>query len=46
MDQNDIDIRYMRMALAEAGKAFAEDEVPIGAVVVCGDTVEIGRAHV
>lgn len=44
MDQNDIDIRYMRMALAEAGKAFAEDEVPIGAVVVCGDTV-VGRGH-
>ena len=32
------------MALAEAGKAFAEDEVPIGAVVVCGDTV-VGRGH-
>ena len=44
MDQNDIVIRYMRMALAEAGKAFAEDEVPIGAVVVCGDTV-VGRGH-
>ena len=27
--------KYMRMALAEAQKALAEDEVPIGAVVVC-----------
>ena len=35
---------YMREALREARAAAAEDEVPIGAVVVCGDSV-IARAH-
>ena len=30
---------YMRMALAEARKAAAAGEIPVGAVVVCGDTV-------
>lgn len=44
MNQNDIDIRYMKMALAEAEKALAADEVPIGAVVVCGDRI-VGRGH-
>ena len=34
----------MRMALAEAQKALAEGEIPIGAVVVCRDRV-IARAH-
>jgi tRNA(adenine34) deaminase len=34
----------MRLALAEADAACAEDEVPIGAVVVFGDTV-VGRGH-
>lgn len=34
----------MRLALNEARKAFDEQEVPIGAVVVSGDTV-IGRGH-
>lgn len=34
----------MRQALAEAELAFAEDEVPVGAVVVCGDRI-IGRGH-
>lgn len=29
------DIRYMRLALAEAEKAGEEGEIPIGAVVVC-----------
>lgn len=32
------------MALAEAHQALAADEVPIGAVVVCGDRV-VGRGH-
>ena len=36
--------KYMRIALAEARDAELEDEVPIGAVVVCGDKV-IARAH-
>ena len=31
----DIDIKYMRMALDEAHKALERDEVPIGAVIVC-----------
>ena len=35
---------YMRMALAEASKAAARDEVPVGAVIVTGTTV-IARAH-
>lgn len=38
------DEKFMRMALLEARKALANDEVPIGAVVVCGDAV-IGRGH-
>ena len=35
---------YMREALREARAAAAEDEVPIGAVVVSGDRI-IGRGH-
>ena len=35
---------YMRMALAEAARAAARDEVPVGAVIVAGTTV-IARAH-
>ena len=35
---------FMRMALAEAEAAFAEDEVPIGAVIVREDRV-IAAAH-
>lgn len=38
------DINYMKQALAEARKAFAEDEVPIGAIIVCNDRI-IARAH-
>ncbi|MDD3108867.1 MAG: nucleoside deaminase, partial [Alistipes sp.] len=34
----------MRQALAEAAKAEAQGEVPIGAVVVCGDRI-VGRGH-
>ena len=33
------DCFYMKMALAEAQKAFDEDEIPIGAVIVCHDRV-------
>ena len=36
--------RYMAEALAEAQKAEAIEEVPVGAVVVCGDEI-IGRGH-
>ena len=38
------DIRYMQMALDEARRAYAEGEVPVGAVVVCKGRV-IARAH-
>ena len=34
----------MKAALAEANKAFEKQEVPVGAVVVCNDTI-IARAH-
>ena len=38
------DERYMRMALDEAHRALARDEVPIGAVIVGGGRV-VGRGH-
>ena len=38
------DEKYMRMAIAEAERALAKREVPIGAVVVAGDRI-IGRGH-
>ena len=41
---NDTDNFYMRQALAEAGEAYRQGEVPIGAVVVCRDKV-IARSH-
>lgn len=38
------DERYMKDALREAGMAAAEDEVPIGAVIVCRGRI-IGKGH-
>lgn len=38
------DEEYMRKALAEAEQAYADGEIPIGAVVVCKDRI-ISRAH-
>ena len=38
------DIEYMKQALVEAQKAYDEDEVPIGAVIVCKGRI-IARAH-
>ena len=35
---------FMKQALAEACVASEEDEVPVGAVIVCGDRI-IARAH-
>jgi tRNA(adenine34) deaminase len=35
---------FMREALKEAQKAFDADEVPVGAVVVCGNKI-IARSH-
>lgn len=43
-EAKNLDERYMREAVREAEKAFAEDEVPVGAVVVHESRV-IGRAH-
>lgn len=44
MEQSDLDIKYMKMALAEATKAFDADEVPIGCVIICNNTL-IARGH-
>ena len=41
MEENE---KYMREALREAGFAAAEDEVPIGAVIVCRGRI-IGKGH-
>ena len=38
------DEKYMKLALREARKALAKDEVPIGAVVVCKGEI-VGRGH-
>lgn len=38
------DIHYMKLALTEAQKALAEDEIPIGAVVVCKNRI-VGRGY-
>ncbi len=38
------DIHFMRQALIEAQKAYAEEEIPVGAVVVMNNTI-IGRGH-
>lgn len=35
---------FMREALKEAEKAFEKDEVPVGAVIVCGDRI-VARSH-
>jgi len=35
---------YMKQALAEAQIAFERDEVPVGAVIVCGERI-IARGH-
>lgn len=40
----DIDEKYMRDALREANIALSEDEVPIGAVVVCNGRI-ISKGH-
>lgn len=44
MTEQEKDEKYMKLALDEARKAFAEGEIPIGAVVVCRDQV-VARAH-
>lgn len=42
--QQDIDETFMRKALAEAELAQASGEIPIGAIIACGDRI-IARAH-
>ncbi len=42
--QQTTDEKFMRLALAEARKAFDEQEVPVGAVVVAAGAV-VGRGH-
>lgn len=44
MTQQQTDEKFMRLALNEARKAFDQQEVPIGAVVVANDAV-VGRGH-
>lgn len=44
MNQQEADLKFMRLALNEARKALVEQEVPIGAVVV-SDGVVVGRGH-
>jgi tRNA(adenine34) deaminase len=44
MTDNNDDEKFMRQAIAEAQKAASEDEVPVGAVVVCRGRI-IARAH-
>ena len=43
-EQNKKDEEYMRKALMEAQRAFDEDEIPVGAIIVCQDNI-ISRAH-
>jgi tRNA(adenine34) deaminase len=40
----DTDLHFMQIALQEARKAFEEDEIPVGAVVVQNNRI-IGRGH-
>ena len=44
MSENMTDTDYMKQALIEAQKAYEQDEVPIGAVIVCKGRI-IARAH-
>jgi len=38
------DETFMRIALEEAGRALQKNEVPVGALIVCGDEI-LSRAH-
>jgi tRNA(adenine34) deaminase len=44
MTEEERDVKFMKAAISEARLALSKQEVPIGAVVVSGDTV-IARAH-
>jgi len=43
-EQQKTDERYMRMALDEARCAMDAGEIPVGAIIVCGDRI-LSRAH-
>lgn len=43
-EQNKKDEEFMKRALMEAQKAFDEDEIPVGAIIVCQGKI-ISRAH-
>ena len=40
----ELDEKFMREALAEAKAALSEEEIPIGAVIVCKGRI-IGKGH-
>lgn len=44
MTQEEIDDRYMQLAIAEARRAASEGEIPVGAIIVAGDRI-VGRGH-
>ena len=44
MEQADIDDLYMQLAIAEARKAAAKGEIPVGALIVSGNRI-VGRGH-
>jgi tRNA(adenine34) deaminase len=44
IEEIDLNIKYMRLALKEANKAFLKKEIPVGCVLVKDDKV-IARAH-
>lgn len=44
MQQNNDDIRFMRLALEEAQLAYEADEVPVGCIVACRGQI-VGRGH-
>lgn len=43
-DKRAEDEHYMRLALQEAEQAYAQEEIPIGAIIVCKGRV-VGRGH-
>lgn len=44
MEQAEIDLKFMRLAMMEAKASFDADEVPIGCVIVCKGQI-IARGH-
>jgi len=43
-DPGAADVHYMKLALQEAQKALKEEEIPIGAIVVCKNRI-VGRGY-